>query len=341
MATATPIPATDTLRVALPPSLGPVSAAGARAALGAFGAVAKVQMLPSRNERIALATYFDVRDAASAAEALGDRCYPEAEQGQRVVWLPADFSLQPEQAAGVKDLYPDPAENGGFILEFYDVRCAAKIIEAGMGAKLYNSTASEVEEVSEDWMKAGRTQPLAATQKPPGLECLGTDAYYGGDSAVVATSSTVIQVIIRGLPNALCNKECMEAVLQQAGLAGDVKSCVARPGETCGEARVALRGHEALSQCVRHFQGMQWDEHIPVSVIALGPTSGVPSKPKSAVNNLRGKSWDNSWAQRAMNAPEWLPCATESKRDWALKTESSTEAESAEEDVRSNGSWYA
>merc|ERR1719265_890448 len=134
----------------------------------------------------------------------------------------------------------------------------------------------------------------------------------------------------------------MEAVLQQAGLLDDVESYAARPGgKTCGEARIALRGHEALARCVSHFQGMQWDDHVPVSVTALGPNPTLTAKPKRTVDNAAPHNLQgNSWAERAVHAPEWLPCVTESKGESALKTEPSTEvseAESAEEDVRSNG----
>lgn len=89
------------------------------------------------------------------------------------------------------------------------------------------------------------------------------------------------RVLISGLPNKIL--PMMEVVLEQAGLEDAVLDVTTCPGKPCGDATVSLCSTLAAEQCVRHFQGCQWDPAgATVSVRLL-------SSPAPAAKEAKGR----------------------------------------------------
>jgi hypothetical protein len=68
-----------------------------------------------------------------------------------------------------------------------------------------------------------------------------------------------VSVLVHFLPNTLCNTDCLEVVLEQAGLGGSISSLEAWPGLDGGEAVIRLTDLDSANKCVRHFHGCRWD----------------------------------------------------------------------------------
>eukprot|EP00448_Togula_jolla_P024065 CAMPEP_0170571066 /NCGR_PEP_ID=MMETSP0224-20130122/1460_1 /TAXON_ID=285029 /ORGANISM="Togula jolla, Strain CCCM 725" /LENGTH=339 /DNA_ID=CAMNT_0010893415 /DNA_START=80 /DNA_END=1099 /DNA_ORIENTATION=+ len=83
-------------------------------------------------------------------------------------------------------------------------------------------------------------------------------------------------VVVRGLPNTLCNQPCMEVALEQAGIAGSVLKCEAHTGWPCGEAVVVLSTWEAANRCIRHFAGCKWAAGGQVTAMISGTSHSAP-----------------------------------------------------------------
>lgn len=91
-------------------------------------------------------------------------------------------------------------------------------------------------------------------------------------------SLSSVPVLLRGLPNSLCNSACMEVVLENAGLEGCVVGCDARPGDMYGEAVVRLTTLSWAHYCVKRFEGRVWDAlGAPVHAKVLDADWSTPS----------------------------------------------------------------
>jgi hypothetical protein len=66
-------------------------------------------------------------------------------------------------------------------------------------------------------------------------------------------------VSIEGLPNAILSEPMVLAMLQQAGLLGEIITFSTCEGDPCGEAHVSFSSVDAALRCVYHFEGCQWD----------------------------------------------------------------------------------
>jgi hypothetical protein len=85
------------------------------------------------------------------------------------------------------------------------------------------------------------------------------------------------QVCIRGLPQALANDVCMEAVLEQAGLEAAVVNCSVKRGKI-NEVVVELSCPLMALHCVNHFNGCMWDSSgKPVTATIIPPKEPVVS----------------------------------------------------------------
>jgi len=72
-------------------------------------------------------------------------------------------------------------------------------------------------------------------------------------------------VELSNLPKMLCNKMCLEAAIEQAGLEQDVQSLELKT-DNPGEAVLILANERAAKRCVQHFDGLQWAKSsLPVS----------------------------------------------------------------------------
>lgn len=82
------------------------------------------------------------------------------------------------------------------------------------------------------------------------------------------------KVQISGLPNKLLTEIMMEAILEQAGCDGDVAGLTMRPGKPAGTVVVAFSSIETVEQCVRHFEGRQWDPSGTKVKVNVLPSAG-------------------------------------------------------------------
>jgi hypothetical protein len=225
-------------------------------------------MLPGPT-RVVSVSYFDVRIAAAAIEALGGKryCPPAPQQGARSVRLPGDFNLGVEDAKGVSRLLRTDDKDESFTVEFFDIRSAERV------RKLVASADADIE-------------------PPPGLEFRAhgparkarnaeVDAVKRSFLACAPWLSRTEQhiVTVHGLPNALLVDSCLEAILQQAGLQNDVASFSTKRGSPCGEAVVVLSSADAAQRCVKHFDKRRWDPSgTAVKARLLAPEA--PAKPR-------------------------------------------------------------
>jgi len=75
------------------------------------------------------------------------------------------------------------------------------------------------------------------------------------------------QVVIRGLPNGICTRPMMQAVLEQAGLKDSIVTSKAVTGNPCGQFVLTLNSQQAIDKCVEHFHGCKWDASGAVVVV--------------------------------------------------------------------------
>lgn len=66
-----------------------------------------------------------------------------------------------------------------------------------------------------------------------------------------------VSVELSNLPKMLCNRMCLEAAIEQAGLENDVKTLEVKSG-AIGEAVLLLASQQAAQRCIQHFNGLQW-----------------------------------------------------------------------------------
>jgi len=67
-------------------------------------------------------------------------------------------------------------------------------------------------------------------------------------------SEEPVAVELSSLPKMLCNKACLEAAIEQAGLESDVQSLEVQDSK----AMLLLASEQAAQRCIRHFHGLQW-----------------------------------------------------------------------------------
>jgi hypothetical protein len=225
----------------------------------------------------------------------------------------------------VSGISPDPEIAGCFIVEFYDNRAAA---EASAAANY-----SSLEAHFKDYSAAPYAGDFLAA--PPGLGMPPQSGYTSKTAkpspVPLGHSGSATMVLIRGVPNAICaNKLCVEAMLEQAGLATYVQKFKFQQGRPCGEVQVSLNP-VAVEHCKKHFNGMQWDPAMPVCVME------VPSKTWAVLDQVeparislpnKGPSRNNnSKNSRQFVAPRHLAKITEPE------TEESTDAGASEDEV--------
>lgn len=118
---------TDSLRVRLPESAGAPSTCQLLQEFEKYGEVSRVELVDGHcfSDRNALVSYFDARAAEQARAALGDACTPAPSHGHRVLRLLGDASLESYHVDEVASI--ESTEDGDFLLEFFDVRVAAKV----------------------------------------------------------------------------------------------------------------------------------------------------------------------------------------------------------------------
>jgi hypothetical protein len=168
--------------------------------------------------------------------------------------------LDAQGIQGVSNVSTDPSDQDSFLVEFYDSRDAMRAHEAVYHA--YMTEAQEGEMQMQD-------RELRTTQV----------------------------VTVRGLPNGICTRPMMEAVLEQAGLEDSIVSSEAHTGNLCGHFVLTLSSQQAIDKCVGHFHGCKWDASGAVVVSVESQQMQPRVARKSAVSAVVAPSSSGSEAE--------------------------------------------
>jgi len=199
--------------------------------LAQFGDVMSFELIPGPpglqlKTKVVSAVYFDVRAVQRAVDMLGcHRCTVMPQSVSRIVLMGGDVQFDAHGIHGVSNMSTDPSDEGSFLVEFFDSR---NVLHAH--AAVYHASLSEAETESN----------MRSTQEH--------EPY-----------STQVVVSIKGLPNGICSKPMMQAVLEQAGLEDYIVSSETQTGNLCGHFLLTLNGQQAVDKCVEHFHGRKWD----------------------------------------------------------------------------------
>jgi len=220
--------ATDTLHLEFPSQ---ASHAAILETLAQFGEVMTLDLIPAPpglqlKTIVVSVVYFDVRAVQCAVDTLGcQRCTLMPQSVSHTVLMAGSVQLDAQGIQGVSSVITDPSDKGSFLVEFFDSRDAERARAAA-----YYACLSEVP--MEDEMHPSQETELCAPQ---------------------------FHVSIKGLPNGICTKPMMEAVLEQAGLEDAVVSSEVQTGTRCGHCILVLNGQQAVDKCIAHFSGRKWD----------------------------------------------------------------------------------
>jgi hypothetical protein len=142
----------------------------------------------------------------------------------RLVRMGGSVQLDAQGIQGVSNVSTDPSDQDSFLVEFFDSRDAMRAHEAVYHAYMTEAQEGEMQAQMQD------REPHLATQ-----------------------------VVIRGLPNGICTRPMMLAVLEQAGLEDSIVSSEAHTGKPSGHFILTLSSQQAIDKCFEHFHGCKWD----------------------------------------------------------------------------------
>jgi len=242
---------TNTILAAIPQDM---TLARAKAAFQQFGEIEGINMIPAGPTPAVSVTYFDVLSASAAMYSLGGikYCRPGPQKGDRTVRLSGDFRLSQEDIHKVCKLTED--ETGeSFTIEFFDVRDAERVRQASK-----ESTAK-----ADTFEMPPGLEHIAKLRGAAQLEAAESNGLKDVTNVPLATRSS-FTVCVANLPEAICQKEWFEAMLQQGGLQGQYVDFSTKP--TTGEATIWLRTREAADMCLKHFQGCAWNKGKALTV---------------------------------------------------------------------------
>jgi len=205
--------------------------------LAQFGDVMSFDLIPGPpglqlKTMMVSVVYFDVRAAQRVVDVLGPRCTLMPQSVDRLVRMGGSVQLDAQGIQGVSNVSTDPSDQNSFLVEFFDSRDAVRAHEA-----VYRAYMSEVQE---------------------------------GEMEMQETDLQSMQVVIRGLPNGICTRPMMQAVLEQAGLEDSVLSSEAQTGNPSGHFVLTLSSQQAIDKCIEHFHGCKWDASGAV-VVSVEP----------------------------------------------------------------------
>jgi len=113
-------------------------------------------------------------------------------------------------------------------------------------------------------------------------------------------------VVLTGLPQELCNEECMEVVLDQAGLNDTFLKCEVERGFCQGEARITFNSWESAEQCVAHFSHCNWN-YVYIGVSAHfddSMQSGQSTRQGAASSRSSSRTNSDKCSKKSTTIPE-------------------------------------
>jgi len=219
--------------------------------LAQFGDVMSCDLIPGPpglqlETMMVSVVYFDVRVAQRVVDVFGQRCTLMPQSVDRLVRMGGSVQLDAFGIQGVSNVSTDPTDQDSFLVEFFDSRDAMRAHEA-----VYHAYMTEAQE---------------------------------GEMQMQDRELHSTQVVIRGLPNGICTRPMMLAVLEQAGLEDSIVSSEAHTGNPCGHFIVTLDSQQAIDKCVEHFHDCKWDASGAVVVSVESQQTQPRVARKSAVS---------------------------------------------------------
>mmetsp|Transcript_24833 Transcript_24833/g.65456 ORF Transcript_24833/g.65456 Transcript_24833/m.65456 type:complete len:368 (+) Transcript_24833:108-1211(+) len=273
---------TNTLWVHFGPEGGPVSVASAYEALAPFGEVARLE-LPPGLYNTAVVSFYDLRSAVRAMEALGDRCEQGEQYGDRTVSMPGDVQLLPWMVPEISAVRQEGA-GAYYSLDFYDTRTkerVAALLEASAPALPPSGLPPGLPPGLPVPGSLGRPEFLTV---PPALASAEDGNTPGGVRGPRYRTDLLLSKVswdelasgleqrttlrLRCLPSRLCDEGALRGVLAQAGLSESVDCLRMFPGEgkRPGSALINAVSTERVAPVAKLFHGRQWGASLPVSV---------------------------------------------------------------------------
>jgi len=295
---------TDSLCVRLPDFDGAMSTCQLLQEFEKYGEVSRVELDDGHifGERRALVSYFDVRAAEQARIALGDACALAPSHGHRVLRLLGDASLESSRSDEVAHI--ENTEEGDFLLEFFDVRVAAKVAAtaypnaaggSGKAATLPSLPALSAEDAPASRGADARSgdlppcsdhspEPPAAAAPRRGLASrICTSQLNWDDLAAKRERRTVL--LLRGLPTALCDEAAFKALLSTKDLLHLARRVKVPPtrGRSVGYVLVEANSVDDVPKVARFFHGRQFGGHsVAVSFAPAGERGRAAAPPAAA-----------------------------------------------------------
>jgi len=162
--------------------------------------------------------------------------------------------------AGIAGVMSHPSDPDAFVVEFFDLRDANRFVESFLQTVSpigcsESSTIITMATTSTDAMQLSEPTPAFA----PAFVVPTDFVAKSNKGASVSSAKENVSVLVMGMPNQMLSKPLIEAMLQQAGLEETISKYEMSKGDPCGELLLHFSNHLLAAQCVRHFEGCQWD----------------------------------------------------------------------------------
>lgn len=261
--------------------------------LASYGDIASLEVSPDAPNALVV-SYYDIRVAASAAAALGNRCQWAPQFGNRTVPVEGQFSLDEWMLREVAFVRQTDQDADTYTLEFYDTRSAIQA-EKKLQKQSHRCQQQDVADML----------PVAAPRYRNDLRLSEVNWRDLADGRDMRTT-----LRLRCLPSFLCKEESLERVLATAGL-DQVVDCMrvfpAQRGQRApGSALVNAVDSEGACAIARFFHGRRWGSSMPVAVsfAAVQGRCEVDEKfPKDALrNDLAFRGGKEPWRIEAVCA---------------------------------------
>lgn len=103
-------------------------------------------------------------------------------------------------------------------------------------------------------------------------------------------------VNLQDLPTALCRQNFLEAMMDQAGLTGNVLGCIFGQDQDVGKALIYLTDRNAAQKCAAHFHGCSWGNSGPP---VMAQVVDAPTGHNGPVNNSIVNKYGNNGLDKA------------------------------------------
>jgi len=124
-----------------------------------------------------------------------------------------------------------------------------------------------------------------------------------------------VAVNLQDLPYTLCRQNLLEAMLDQAGLAGNMTGCILGQDQDMGKALIYLTDRISAQKCAAHFHGCSWGNNGPPVTAQLVEGAGVQNRQADTVatkgpdKSPGGKTRSARNARHGKLSNAKLPCA--------------------------------